>query len=276
MSNIRETDAIIHVIRCFDNERIIHVDGTVDPVRDKEIIDIELQMKDLDSINKRIDKIKRQAQTGEDSAKKELNVLEKIIKSLERGESVRNIKLSEEEWESYLEPLKLITAKPVLYVCNVDEKSAIRGNDYVDKIVESTKNENSLVLVLAVALEADINELRTYEERKIFLDDIGLKEPGINKLIRNTYKLLGLENFFTAGKKEVRSWTIKTGTTAPKAAGVIHSDFEKGFIKAEVIAYSDFINCSGEQNAREAGKLRIEGKNYIVKDGDIIHFKFNV
>ena len=201
---------------------------------------------------------------------------EKIIKSLERGESVRNISLSEEEWESYLEPLKLITAKPVLYVCNVDEKSAIKGNDYVDKIVESTKNENSLVLVLAVALEADINELRTYEERKIFLDDIGLKEPGINKLIRNTYKLLGLENFFTAGKKEVRSWTIKTGTTAPKAAGVIHSDFEKGFIKAEVIAYSDFVSCSGEQNAREAGKLRIEGKNYIVKDGDIIHFKFNV
>ena len=204
------------------------------------------------------------------------NVLEKIIKSLERGESVRNINLSEEEWESYLEPLKLITAKPVLYVCNVDEKSAIKGNDYVDKIIELTKNENSLVLVLAVALEADINELRTYEERKIFLDDIGLKEPGINKLIRNTYKLLGLENFFTAGKKEVRSWTIKTGTTAPKAAGVIHSDFEKGFIKAEVIAYSDFVSCSGEQNAREAGKLRIEGKNYTVKDGDIIHFKFNV
>ena len=276
LSNIRETDAIIHVLRCFDNERIIHVDGTVDPVRDKEIIDIELQMKDLDSVNKRIDKIKRQAQTGQDSAKKELNVLEKIIKSLERGESVRNINLSEEEWESYLEPLKLITAKPVLYVCNVDEKSAIKGNDYVDKIIELTKNENSLVLVLAVALEADINELRTYEERKIFLDDIGLKEPGINKLIRNTYKLLGLENFFTAGKKEVRSWTIKTGTAAPKAAGIIHSDFEKGFIKAEVIAYSDFVNCSGEQNAREAGKLRIEGKNYTVKDGDIIHFKFNV
>ena len=178
--------------------------------------------------------------------------------------------------ESYLEPLKLITAKPVLYVCNVDEKSAIRGNDYVDKIMELTKNENSLVLVLAVALEADINELRTYEERKIFLDDIGLKEPGINKLIRNTYKLLGLENFFTAGKKEVRSWTIKTGTAAPKAAGIIHSDFEKGFIKAEVIAYSDFVNCNGEQNAREAGKLRIEGKNYTVKDGDIIHFRFNV
>ena len=276
LSNIRETDAIIHVLRCFDNERIIHVDGTVDPVRDKEIIDVELQMKDLDSINKRIDKIKRLAQTGEDSAKKELNVLEKIIKSLERGESVRNINLSEEKWESYLKPLKLITAKPVLYVCNVDEKSAIKGNNYVDKIIELTKNENSLVLVLAVALEADINELRTYEERKIFLNDIGLKEPGINKLIRNTYKLLGLENFFTAGKKEVRSWTIKTGTTAPKAAGVIHSDFEKGFIKAEVIAYSDFVSCSGEQNAREAGKLRIEGKNYIVKDGDIIHFRFNV
>ena len=276
LSNIRETDAIIHVLRCFDNERIIHVDGTVDPVRDKEIIDIELQMKDLNSINKRIDKIKRQAQTGEDSAKKELNVLEKIIKSLERGESVRNINLSEEKWESYLKPLKLITAKPVLYVCNVDEKSAIKGNNYVDKIIELTKNENSLVLVLAVALEADINELRTYEERKIFLNDIGLKEPGINKLIRNTYKLLGLENFFTAGKKEVRSWTIKNGTTAPKAAGVIHSDFEKGFIKAEVIAYSDFVSCSGEQNAREAGKLRIEGKNYIVKDGDIIHFRFNV
>ena len=276
LSNIRETDAIIHVLRCFDNDKIIHVDGTVDPVRDKEIIDIELQMKDLDSINKRIDKIKRLAQTGEDSAKKELNVLEKIIKSLERGESVRNVNLSEEEWESYLEPLKLITAKPVLYVCNVDEKSAIKGNDYVDKIIKLTKNENSLVLILAVALEADINELRTYEERKIFLDDIGLKEPGINKLIRNTYKLLGLENFFTAGKKELRSWTIKNGTSAAKAAGVIHSDFEKGFIKAEVIAYSDFVSCSGEQNAREAGKLRIEGKNYIVKDGDIIHFRFNV
>ena len=272
LSNIRETDAIIHVLRCFDNERIIHVDGTVDPVRDKEIIDIELQMKDLDSVNKRIDKIKRQAQTGQDSAKKELNVLEKIIKSLERGESVRNINLSEEEWESYLEPLKLITAKPVLYVCNVDEKSIQNGNRYAKSFLDKFGLENTLIV--SADIENQINELSS-DERKNYMNMIGLKNTGLDMLIQKGYKILELDTFFTSGPEETRAWTIQKNCLAPKAAGEIHTDFEKGFIRAETISYNDFVENDGWVNSKTNGKMRLEGKDYIVKDGDVLNFRFN-
>ena len=276
LGNIRETDAIIHVLRCFENDNIVHVDTTIDPVRDKETIDFELQLKDLESLDKKIERVKKTARTGNKDAQKELEVLEKVKTGLEAAISVRAIELSEKEREEYVKPLQLLTDKPVLYVCNVDEKSAVSGNKFVDAVKDSIKNENAEVIVLAVGTEADINELETFEERQLFLDDLGLKEPGASVLIRAAYKLLNQQTYFTAGVKEVRAWTINIGDTAPQAAGVIHTDFEKGFIRAEVIAYDDFIKYGSEAKVKEAGKMRVEGKEYVVKDGDMMNFRFNV
>ena len=276
LANIRETDAIIHVLRCFDNDNIVHVDGDIDPIRDKETIDIELQLKDLETVEKKLDKIKRSAKTGNKDAQKELIVLENIKSHLLSGKSIRSLNFSEDDFIFYIKPLQFITAKPVLYLCNVDEKSAVNGNYYVEKVKELVCEENAEVLILAVGTEADINELDDFDERQLFLEDIGLKEPGSAKLIRAAYDLLSLHTFFTAGQKEVRAWTIPVGSLAPQAAGVIHTDFEKGFIRAEVICFDDYINLGSETRVKEAGKMRVEGKNYTVKDGDIIHFLFNV
>tara|TARA_B100000497_G_scaffold60375_1_gene68505 strand:+ start:205 stop:1299 length:1095 start_codon:yes stop_codon:yes gene_type:complete len=276
LGNIRETDAILHVLRCFDNDNIIHVDGSVDPIRDKETIDMELQLKDLETTEKKLEKVKRASRTGNKEAQKEEIILQKIKINLESGISVRALEFLDDDYLEFVKPLQFITDKPVMYVCNVDENSAISGNSYVDQVKENVVNENAEVLVLAVGTEADINELDDYEERKMFLQDIGLDEPGSAKLIRSAYKLLNLQTYFTAGVKEVRAWTINIGSTAPQSAGVIHTDFEKGFIRAEVIAFEDFIKFGSEIKVKEAGKMRVEGKNYIVKDGDIMHFLFNV
>lgn len=276
LGNIRETDAILHVLRCFDNDNVVHVDGSVDPIRDKETIDIELQLKDLETAEKRIEKVFRAARTGNKEAQKEQAALEKVKKGLEAGVSVRAIDLTEEEREDYINQVQFITDKPVMYVCNVDEASAATGNAYVDKVKEAVTNENAEVLVLAVGTEADINELDSFEERQMFLEDLGLEEPGSAKLIRGAYNLLNLQTYFTAGVKEVRAWTIPVGATAPQAAGVIHTDFEKGFIRAEVIKYEDYVAYGSESKVREAGKLGVEGKDYIVQDGDVMHFRFNV
>ena len=275
LANIRETDAILHVVRCFDNENIIHVDNSIDPVRDKETIDIELQLKDLETVEKRLERVKRTAKTGNKEAQAELVVLLKVQETLLQGVSVRALDFSEKELE-FVQPLQFITAKPVLYVCNVDENSAVSGNDYVDKIREAVKNENAEVIVLAVGTEADITELDDFDERQLFLEDIGLEEAGVSRLVRSAYKLLNLQTYFTAGVKEVRAWTINVGSTAPQAAGVIHTDFEKGFIRAETISYEDYIAFGSEAKVKEAGKMRVEGKDYIVKDGDVMHFRFNV
>lgn len=276
LANIRETDAILHVLRCFDNDNIVHVDGNVNPIRDKETIDIELQLKDLDTVDKKLEKVKRAAKTGNKEAQKEESVLLKIKTGLEAGISVRALEFTEDEYNDYVKPSQLITDKPVLYVCNVDEGSAVYGNSYVELVKEAVKDENAEVIVLAVGTEADINELDDYEERQMFLSDIGLDEAGSAKLIRSAYKLLNLQTYFTAGVKEVRAWTIDVGASAPQAAGVIHTDFEKGFIRAEVIAYDDYVTFGSEAKTKEAGKMRVEGKSYIVKDGDVMHFLFNV
>jgi len=275
LANIRETDAIIHVLRCFDNDNIIHVDTTIDPIRDKETIDIELQLKDLETVEKRLERVKRNAKTGNKEAQAELEVLLKIQEVLLKGLSVRTLEFSEKE-EEFVKTLQMITAKPVLYVCNVDDKSAVTGNAYVDKVKEAIADENAEIIILAVGTEADINELDDYEERQLFLEDLGLSEPGASKLIRSAYKLLKLQTYFTAGVKEVRAWTINVGDTAPQAAGVIHTDFEKGFIRAEVIKYSDYVALGTEAKVKEAGKLSVEGKEYIVQDGDMMNFRFNV
>jgi hypothetical protein len=276
LANIRETDAILHVLRCFDNDNIVHVDGSIDPIRDKETIDIELQLKDLESVEKKLEKVKRTAKTGNKEAQKEEVALNIVKDGLETGESVRALTITEDDYFEFIKPLQLITDKPVMYVCNVDEASAVSGNAYVDKVKEAVKDENAEVLVLAVGTEADINELDDYEERQEFLQDIGLNEPGSAKLIRSAYKLLNQQTYFTAGEKEVRAWTVTIGATAPQAAAVIHTDFEKGFIRAEVINYDDYVNFGSEAKVKEAGKMRVEGKNYIVKDGDVMHFLFNV
>lgn len=276
LANIRETDAIIHVLRCFDNDNIIHVDASIDPIRDKETIDMELQLKDLETVEKKLDKVKKASRTGDKAALKELDILTKVKDNLEAAVSVRAIDFTEKEREEFITPLQLLTDKPVLYVCNVDEASAVNGNDYVNKVLEAVKDENAEVLVLAVATEADIMELEEYEERQMFLEDLGLEEPGVSKLIRSAYKLLNLQTYFTAGEKEVRAWTIHIGDSAPQAAGVIHTDFEKGFIRAEVIKYNDFVTLGSELKVKEAGKLSVEGKEYIVQDGDMMNFRFNV
>ena len=276
LANIRETDAIIHVLRCFDNDNITHVDGYVDPVRDKEIIDIELQLKDLESLNNRIEKVNRTAKSGDKEALREKEILLKAIAFIESSNNIRLIDLDIADINKYLKPLQLITSKPVLYVCNVDENSINSKNDHVESVKSLISKEGANLIVLAAGIESEINELDDYEERRIFLDDLGLDIPGSSKLINATYDLLNLQTYFTAGPKEVRAWTIPKMATAPQAAGVIHTDFEKGFIKAEVIAYNDYINYKTESKVKEAGKMRIEGKDYIVKNGDIIHFLFNV
>lgn len=276
LGNIRETDAILHVLRCFDDENIVHVDGSVDPIRDKETIDMELQLKDLETVDKKLEKVKRTAKTGNKDAQKEEAVLSKLKDGLESGISVRAIEVEKDDYRDFVKPLQFITDKPVMYVCNVDEEAAVSGNAYVDQVKSAVANENAEVVVLAVGTEADITELETYEERQMFLEDLGLSEPGSAKLIRGAYKLLDLETYFTAGVKEVRAWTIPIGATAPQAAGVIHTDFEKGFIRAEVIAYNDYVEYGSESKVKEAGKMRVEGKEYIVQDGDVMHFRFNV
>ena len=276
LGNIRETDAILHVLRCFDDDNIIHVDESVDPVRDKETIDMELQLKDLETVEKKREKIQRAARTGCKEAQKELSVIELIITALESAQNVRTLVFSEDDRAAYVAPLQLITDKPVLYVCNVSEDAAVNGNTYVDKVKKIVADENAEVLILAVSIEADINELDSYDERQLFLEDLGLEEPGATKLINSAYHLLNLQTYFTAGEKEVRAWTIPIGATAPQAAGVIHTDFEKGFIRAEVIGYNDFETLGSEAKVKEAGKIKVEGKEYIVNDGDVMHFRFNV
>lgn len=276
LANIRETDAIIHVLRCFVDDNIVHVDGSVNPVRDKEVIDIELQLKDLEVVENKLKTVARSAKTGDKAALKQEALLTAIKNKLEQGKSAREIVPESEDDIIFFKSLQLLTAKPVLYLCNVDEGSVATGNELVEKVKEAVKNENAQVLFLGAAIEADINELETYEDRKEFLSDLGLEEPGVNKLITSAYSLLDLQTYFTAGVKEVRAWTIKRGMTAPQAAGVIHTDFEKGFIRAEVIKYNDFIALGSEAKVKEAGKLSVEGKEYIVQDGDVMHFRFNV
>jgi GTP-binding protein YchF len=275
LANIRETDAIIHVLRCFDDGNIIHVDGSVNPVRDKEIIDIELQLKDLETIEKKITSLARVLKSGDKDAVKENALALRIKEGLEQGKSVRELGFEEEEKE-IIKRFQLITSKPVLYLCNVEEAAVKSGNKYVEAVKEAVKNENAEVLVIGAQIESDINELETYEERKMFLDELGLDEPGVNRLIRSAYSLLNLQTYFTAGVKEVRAWTFQKGATAPQAAGVIHSDFEKGFIRAEVMKYDDFATLGSEAAVKEAGKFKVEGKEYIVQDGDLMHFRFNV
>ena len=276
LSNIRETDAILHVLRCFDNDNIVHVDGSVDPIRDKETIDLELQLKDLETVEKRLEKVSRAARTGNKEAIKEKEVLDKLKQGLAAATSVRALPISDDDRLAYVKTMQLLTDKPVLYVCNVDESSAVNGNSYVDQVRQVAEAEQADALVLAVSTEADINELDTYEERQLFLDDMGLTEPGAAKLIRAAYAMLNLHTYFTAGEKEVRAWTVLQGSTAPQAAGVIHTDFEKGFIRAEVISYVDYDSYASEAKVKEAGKMRVEGKDYVVQDGDVMHFRFNV
>lgn len=275
LANIRETDAIIHVLRCFDDPNITHVDGSIDPVRDKEVIDTELQLRDLETIETRLKKVERQAKSGEKDAKAQYELLERYHEVLSEGKSARTVDLTEEE-EKIAKDFFLLTNKPVLYVCNVDEASAVNGNAYVDKVKAAVADENAEVLVLAAQTESDIAELDTYEERQEFLEAAGLSESGVSRLIRSAYALLDLETFFTVGEVEVRAWTYHKGSKAPQCAGVIHTDFEKGFIRAEVIKYDDYIHYKSEQAVREAGKLAVEGKEYVVQDGDIMHFRFNV
>ena len=277
LANIRETDAILHVLRCFDDENVTHVDGSVNPIRDKEIIDYELQLKDLETIDTRIAKVQKQAQTGGDKqAKLAYDVLIRFKEALEQGKSARTVKLDNKEDEKIAKELFLLTNKPVLYVCNVDEASAISGNKYVEQVRDAIKDEDADLLIVAAKIESEIAELDTYEERNMFLEEIGLKESGVNRLIKSAYLLLNLETFLTAGVQEVRAWTYTKGSKAPQCAGVIHTDFEKGFIRAEVIKYEDYTSLGSEAACKEAGKMNIEGKEYIVQDGDIMHFRFNV
>ena len=276
LGNIRECNAIIHVLRCFDNDNIIHVDGNVNPIRDKETIDIELQLKDLETVEKRLEKVSRAAKTGNKEAQTEKALLDRIRETLLQAKSARTIVPQNHEEVELMETFQLITTKPVLYVCNVDEESAVNGNKYVDQVRELVKDEAAEVIILSVGAEADIAELESFEERQIFLEDMGLSEPGSSILIRAAYKLLKQQTYFTAGVKEVRAWTINVGATAPQAAGVIHTDFEKGFIRAEVISFEDFVHYGSEAKCKEAGKFKVEGKEYVVKDGDVMHFRFNV
>ena len=275
LANIRETDAIIHVLRCFDDDNITHVDGSVDPVRDKEIIDAELQLKDLETVESRIAKVQKQAATGDKGAKRLFDILSRYKSALEQGKSARTVELDKED-RKLVYDLHLLTDKPVLYVCNVDEKSAVGGNAHVEAVRGAIREENAELLIVAAATEADIAELDTYEERQMFLEEVGLKESGVNRLIRAAYSLLNLETYFTTGPDETRAWTYAKGTKAPQAAGIIHTDFERGFIRAEVIKYDDYVRLGSEKACREAGKIAIEGKEYVVQDGDIMHFLFNV
>lgn len=275
LANIREVDAIIHVVRCFEDDNITHVAGRVNPVADKEIIDTELQLKDLDTVEKRIARIEKIAKTGDAKAKKELEILLKYKATLEDGKNARILELSKEEKE-LVKDLMLLTDKPVIYVANVEEENATKGNALVEQLKEAIKDENAEVVIVSAAIESQIAELDDEDEKTMFLEEYGLKESGLNKLIKASYALLNLITYFTAGKKEVRAWTIVKGWKAPQAAGVIHSDFEKGFIRAEVIKITDYQHFKTEAACKEAGKMSVEGKEYIVQDGDIMHFRFNV
>ncbi|MDD3479117.1 MAG: redox-regulated ATPase YchF [Paludibacteraceae bacterium] len=277
LANIRETNAILHVLRCFDDPNVVHVDGSVDPVRDKEIIDAELMIKDLETVDSRIQKVQKQAQTGGDKqAKIAYDVLVKYKAALEQGKPARTVTLDNKDEQTLANELFLLTSKPVMYVCNVDEASAANGNKYVEQVRNAVQEENAEVLVVAAKIESEIAELETYEERQMFLEEVGLKESGVARLIKAAYHLLKLKTYFTAGVQEVRAWTFEEGWKAPQCAGVIHTDFEKGFIRAEVIKFADFIQYGSESAVKEAGKLGVEGKEYLVQDGDIMHFRFNV
>ncbi|EGJ70630.1 GTP-binding protein YchF [Bacteroides coprosuis DSM 18011] len=276
LANIRETDAIIHVLRCFDDDNVTHVDGSINPVRDKEIIDSELQLKDLETVEQRIQKVYKQAQTGDAHAKTLHNVLIQYKAALEEGKSARSVEFESLDEIDAAKDLFLLTNKPVMYVCNVDEDSASKGNKHVEAVREAVKDEHAEILIVAAKTESEIAELETYEERQMFLADVGLEESGVSRLIKSAYSLLDLQTYFTAGEVEVRAWTFHKGWKAPQCAGVIHTDFEKGFIRAEVIKYEDFIKYGSETAVREAGKMGVEGKEYLVQDGDIMHFRFNV
>lgn len=275
LSNIRETDAIIHVLRCFDDPNIIHVDGKINPLSDKEVVEYELILKDLEIVDKRLDKIKKTLRSGSSESKKEIEVLENVRLQLENI-SINKSDYSDDQFEDYIKPLELISFKPILYVCNVGENDVISGNVYVNQVRKEIGNKDSEIIIISAKIESEINELDSFEEKKIFLDDLGLDDSGSNKLIRASYKLLNLHSYFTAGVKEVRGWTIKIGDSAYDAAGQIHTDFQKGFICAEVISYADYIEHGSEAKVKEAGKMRLEGKEYIVSDGDIMHFRFNI
>ena len=275
LGDIRNTDALIHVLRCFDDENLSHVDGSIDPVRDIETIDFELQIKDLESVEKKIQRYEKLAKTGDKEAKYGIEVLNGLKEHLESMLNIREYQISDTD-KKHIDDLFLLTAKPVIYVCNVDDASAISGNKYVEEVKETLKNQNAEILVIAGKLEAEIADLEDVEDRNEFLTDAGLSEPGVNRLIRGAYSLLNLMSFFTVGPKEIRAWTIKKGMNAPQAAGVIHSDLERGFIRAEVMKYDDFITIGSETKVKEAGRFHVEGKNYIVDDGDIFHIRFNV
>ena len=277
LANIRETDAILHVLRCFDDDNITHVDGNVDPVRDMEIINYELQLKDLETVDSRLAKTLKAAQTGGDkTAKLQAEVLKAYKEALEQGRPARSVQFETKDEQRFAHDLFLLTNKPVLYVCNVDDASAVSGNKYVEQVKEALKDDSSQIMIVAAATESDIAELETAEERAEFLEEIGLTESGVSRLIRAAYSLLDLQTYFTAGPDEVRAWTFLRGTKAPQAAGIIHTDFEKGFIRAEVIKYDDFVTLGSENAVKEAGKMSVEGKEYVVNDGDIMHFRFNV
>lgn len=275
LGNIRNTNAILHVLRCFYDDNIIHVDGSVNPVRDKEIIDTELQLKDLESLEKTIAKIAKQAKAGDKEAARTLEVSEAFQAHLLTGKNARTLEM-EPEKRAVIKDLNLLTDKPVLYVCNVDPDSVNKGNQYVEAVKQAIAGENAGMILISAAIEAEIADLESFEDRQMFLQEMGLEKSGVEKLIHAAYKLLNYITYFTVGVKEVRAWTITEGTKAPGAAGEIHTDFEKGFIRAEVIAYEDFIHYGSEAACREVGKLRVEGKEYIVKDGDCMHFRFNV
>jgi len=277
LGNIRNTDAIIHLMRCFDDPNVIHVDGSINPVRDKEIIDTELQLKDLDSVEKKISRTEKLARTGGDKeALRGLEILQQLKKHLEQGKNTRAFEVSVEEKAKYVDDIFLLTMKPVIYVCNVDEQSVVKGNKYTNAVKEAIHDERAEILFISAAIESEIALMESYEDRQMFLEDMGLHESGVTRLVKATYHLLNLITYFTAGEKEVRAWTITSGMLAPQAAGVIHSDFEKGFIRAEVIKYTDFIKYGSEAACRDNGKLAVQGKDYMVVDGDIMHFRFNV
>ncbi len=275
LGNIRSVDAIVHVVRCFEDENVIHVDGSVNPVRDKEIIDTELQLKDLESVDRKLQKNQKLAKTNDKEVLKTIEILEIFKAHLEKGLSARSTPVGEDDFK-YVQDLQLLTAKPVIYACNVDEKSVLTGNHHVEALKKAVQEEQAEVIIISAAIESEIAQLESEEDRQVFLSDMGLDESGLNKLIHAAYKILALYTYFTAGEKEVRAWTITKGMKAPQAAGVIHTDFERGFIRAEVIAYDDYVKYGTESACRDAGRLRLEGKEYIVNDGDVMHFRFNV
>lgn len=277
LANIRECDAIIHVLRCFDDDNVVHVDGSVNPIRDKEIIDTELQLKDLETVEARLPRVEKAAKSGGDrDSKVLLDILLRYKAVLEQGKSARTITFESKDEVKLAKELCLLTAKPVLYVCNVDEASAKSGNQYTEQVEKIAKEESAEILIVAAKIESDIAEFETLEEKQIFLEELGLNESGVARLIKSSYRLLNLQTFLTAGVQEVRAWTFTKGWKAPQCAGVIHTDFEKGFIRAEVIKYDDYVSLRSEAACKEAGKMSVEGKDYIVQDGDIMHFRFNV